>query len=115
MINQEDLPPVDRGGHKEYKTISVHWINHIMTALVCIAMLIVYCNVKKAYDSIQEDIRLLQPTVMHDTLFMAAPKVYYCWQCNKELIGVSEKNHVACCRFSYSIVKNDLVGKKLEE
>ena len=110
----QEKPLVDRNGHVEYKSIPIHWVNYILYIPIWILLVLVFLNVQKASIMIQKDIKSISPIMVHDTVFMPAPKIYHCWQCNRELPGV-DKSPIICCRYEYKMINGDLVAKKLDE
>ena len=65
-------------------------------------------QVTKALEVIHSD---AVPTVVHDTVFVKAPTIYYCWSCNKELKGIHE-HPVQCCEYTYVLSGTELLAKK---
>ena len=105
----EDYKPIDR---LQFKTnAKMRWFFAIPSYIVCLLMIVVYCNVERATGILNTEIKAI---TVHDTLFLPPPKVYTCWNCKKELVGIKD-GPVKCCGFEYQIINNELVGKKLAE
>ena len=89
----------------------LRWIFAIPSYIICLLMIIVYCNVEHAAGILNEEIKA---TIVHDTLYLPPPKIYTCWNCKKELVGISKDHPIQCCDYEYRIVDNELIAKKLK-
>lgn len=103
-----DYQSLDRGQFKH--NAQFRWIFTIPTYITCILMIVAYYNLKRAAIIIEEDVK---NTTVHDTVYLPPPKIYTCWSCKKELVGV-KKGSVKCCGYEYQITNKELVAKRIE-
>ena len=88
-------------------------INFYSTCLIVIMMIVVFNYVKQSTTLIQKGLEN-NIVYIHDTVLIQPPQIFYCWNCKKELAGISAENPITCCEFEYKLQHGELVAKKIK-
>lgn len=87
-------------------------LNFYSACLIVAMMITVFNYVKQSTILIQKGLEN-NVVYIHDTLLVQPPKVFNCWNCRRELIGIAE-NPVTCCDFEYRLQHGELIAKKIK-